>query len=164
MIGEAGGGPDCGGAAIGSEEKGVGERRGVDVLEEAVEAIHQEINGELIAVGEIGGGGVVEQVGEGPLLFGAVAGIVDEQRAGVESGENLLGDGGGILAIGKNFNGLEGGREIRSGEFGGGAEIGADILIGDEERLLTGGVGGKAFFVVDDFGDDELGVGRGANG
>lgn len=106
LIGEAGGSPDRGGAAVGSQEKGVGERGGVDILEETVEAIHQEIDGELITIGEIGDGRVVEKIGERPLLFGAVAGIIDEEGAGVERGENLLGDSAGILAVGKNFDGL----------------------------------------------------------
>ena len=131
LIGETGGSPDCGGAAVGSEEKSVGERSGVDILEETVEAIHQEIDGELIAIGEIGGGSVVEKIGERPLLFGAVAGIIDEERAGVERGENLLGNDAGILAIGKNFDGLERRRQIRGRKFRGRGEIGADILVGD---------------------------------
>src|SRR5208282_272339 len=104
-------------------------------MEEAVEAVHQQVDGQLVAVGERGDGRVVQEIGEGPLFDGAVTGVIDEKRAAVERGENLLRDDGGILAIGKNFGGLERRWKIRGRKFRGGGEVRAYILIGDEQSL-----------------------------
>ena len=69
LVGEARRGPDSDSTAIGRQEQGLGEAICVNILEEAVEAIHQEINGETAAVGEGGGVGAVKEIGEGPLLL-----------------------------------------------------------------------------------------------
>src|SRR5262252_660901 len=90
LFGESGGRPDRDTAAIGSEQDRLGEALCIDVVEEAVEAIHQQVDRETAAVVESLRIVVVEQIGEGPLLFGAMAVEIDEQCAVVERGENLV--------------------------------------------------------------------------
>src|SRR5208282_2501798 len=83
-----------------------------------------------------------------------------EERPIVERSENLLRDHAGILAIRKNFRGLERRRQIRRGKLRGGREIRADVLIGNEQSLLVSTAAGKTLLVIHDFGYDERGVGR----
>src|SRR6202790_3758322 len=89
-IGEAGGSPDGNGAAVWSEEQGFGEALRVNVLEEAVEAIHEEKYGQAIAVLQCGGVGIVEEVGEGPLFDRTVTDVVHQKLPLIDAVEKLL--------------------------------------------------------------------------
>src|SRR5262249_31725750 len=100
----SGRGPDGNATAIRRKKKGFCEAVGGDVLEKAVKAIHEEINGETAAVRERMGVVGVEDIGEGPLLLGAVAIVVDEQCAAVERGENLRASGSRIEAISEEMS------------------------------------------------------------
>jgi hypothetical protein len=87
LLGKTGRSPDGDGATILGKKERFGETIRVDILEEAVEAVHQEVDGQAPAVGECSGVIGIEEVDEGPLLFGAVALIIDKERAVIESGE-----------------------------------------------------------------------------
>ena len=68
-----------------------------------------------------------------------MAGVVNQQRAAVERAENLLLGKAGIQTVRKNLRGLERRRKVGCREFRGCGEIGADVLIGNQQRLPVAG-------------------------
>ena len=72
LVRESGRSPDRHCAAVRSENQRFRQALCVNVLEQSVQAIDDQVNRQAAAVGQRGGGIVVEQIGKGPLLFRAV--------------------------------------------------------------------------------------------
>ena len=99
--------PNGNSTAVRREKKAFRQARRVDILEEAVQAIHKQVDRQLIAVCERGARSIIEKISKRPLFDGSVARIVDQEWAAIERSENLLRDDVGIQAIRKNFRWLK---------------------------------------------------------
>src|SRR5580692_10726685 len=160
--GETGGSPNADRPSVRREQQRRRQALFVYILEESVQAVHDQEHRQAIAVGQRGGRRIVQQIRKGPLLFRAVTRVIHQQRAGVNPRNNFLRSRGRIQAVGENFRSGQRGRQSERGGIGLGGEIDAGILIRNHQHLLHPGSGAASVFVVHDLGNNQAGVGYGA--
>ena len=89
---------------LGARIRGLRQAFGIDVLEQAIQAIDDHVDGEAAAIRQRGCVVGVEQFSEGPLLLGTVSVVVCVSSAPLLRAARILrASGRGVDAIGKNL-------------------------------------------------------------